>query len=290
MRKHNEMVQEAIVETISRADQLCAILTRSQKFFFFGFLALTLTAPLALMASREVVASGLGLTAVLFVAGIVSDFLGLYEKVWKTSLGKALLLLSFALITALAYGAAKQAVNLAVGFDPQVLSRSVTVAAILLVPATAFVVLFSLFFLLFLVAQLYLVFVVIKDAVGASACLRPLQARSHEPYPFATCLLRILFIYPIAAGALWASAEQIGPSYGSFIEKGTERFVYHFEALEASECEKEPEEKVIRLSGSHLIIAEKRKDGIHFTPGVCQYRRTPNKAMQPTPQSGAADG
>jgi hypothetical protein len=283
------VIQEWIQAAVDRAGTLCETLNRSQKFYFFGATFLVLTLFWAITPFTRFAATAGMIAVSLFVGGMLSDILDLYVRAWRTTIGKAVFLVLYALLSAISYGAAKQVVNIVVGFDPQFLGRTVTVVAILLLPAIAVAVLFAIFGMLFAVGQFYVVALSQRDLFEQFKCLKGIQLKITEPYPLRTFFVRI-FVYSVVVWVLLVLTQSFGPSYGRFLERATENLAYHLEGLRFSECQKPQHAKVIPISGDRLILATRVNNGVRFEPIECRYRDKPNKAMQPTPQSGAADG
>ena len=267
---------------------LCANLNRSQKFFFFGAVAAAMAVVWWITPFRQPFLSLIILGGLLFVGGVVSDLLFIYSKVWATTLGKALLLLVYALATTAAYALAAQVVNEVVAFESSKLSNAVAFVAILLVPLLVFGFTYVLFALIFIVGQLYLLLVAHAETLKNDECFKPLIPQNLERYPGCTFAARVV-IYPVAIGFIWGSAGHLLPKYGEFVETSAAAFIYHLEAVKFSRCKNVPAgAKVIPVNAKEIIVARKPAGEYSFEPLACVPKISPNKPLEPTAEPATA--
>lgn len=220
------------------------------------------------------------LSGLLFVAGVVSDLLFVYTKVWATTLGKALLLLVYALATTVAYAIAAQLVNEVVAFESSKLSNAVAFVAILLVPLFIFLSTYVLFALLFIAGQFYIVLVAHAETLKNDECFKFIIPENFERYSGRTLAARVI-IYPTAIGFLWGSAGYLLPKYKDFIEGSASAFIYHLEAVKFSRCESfHTDAKVIHVNDNEIILARRVNDEYSFTPVACVPKVLPAKSLE----------
>ncbi|MDN3517495.1 hypothetical protein QWY84_07740 [Aquisalimonas lutea] len=218
----------------------------------------------------------------------VSDILVVYSKVWATTLGKALLLLLYALSTTAAYALAAQLVNEVVAFETSMLDNAVVFVAILLVPIFVFISTYVLFALVFLFGQLYLILVAHADVLKHDECFKSVVPKNLERYPFKTLAARAI-IYPVALGFLWGSASHMLPRYGSFIETSAASFIYHLEAVRFSRCSNVPiGAKVIPVNDTEIIVVRWSDGEYSFEPMACDPKISSNNSFNPTGLSAVA--
>src|SRR5690606_14417751 len=134
------------------------------------------------------------LSGLLFVSGVVSDILFVYTKVWGTTIGKALLLLLYALATTVAHAFAAQIVNEVVGYESPMLSNAVTFVAILLVPLFIFFFTCLIFLFVSIVSQFYLLIVTHAEYIKNNECFKSIIPVNLERYPIRT-FVAIMVIY-----------------------------------------------------------------------------------------------
>lgn len=267
---------------------LCKKLSRSQKFFLFGAAMAVFAAVFWLIQFSQASFSFVVLSGLLIISGVVSDFLSIYTRVWASALGKALILLLYALSTTVAYALAAQIVNGIVAFESSTLSNAVAFVAILLVPLFIFGSTYFLFAIIFILGQFYLILVMYSDILRNDECFKSLIPKNFENYPGRTFAARLFVIYPAAIGFTWGIGGNLLPKYDEFVEESAAAFIYHLEAVEFSRCNNIPsEDKVIHVNDQEIIVASKGTKGFDFTPLGCVPKISSNKPLNGDAASGA---
>lgn len=253
---------------------LCANLNRSQRFYFFGTFVLILAAFWWTTPFSQIFTTAVILAGSLLVAGVVSDLLFIYSKVWATTIGKSVLLLLYALLSTVAYALAAQVVNEIVAYDSSKLNYTVTFVAILLVPIFIFGAIYVIFALIFALGQVYIVLVTHAEILKKDECLQSIIPANLEKWPGRTFLARVI-IYPVAFGFLFALGRLLTPIYGAFVEESATTFIYHLEAVKHSRCEIPVDAKAIQLD-DEIILMKKVGEKYKFEPRPCEPRVKPN--------------
>ncbi len=250
-------------------EHLCKKLNRSQKLFYVGIWAMLFTFFANFVAPIEFVRVWLVITFFVFICGIISDLLFIYDKLWKTHLGKGVILIIYAFTLNFAYAFSSVIVNDVVMFQSLSLTYTVNFVAILLIPLIAILLSFVVFGVFIIISQLYAVIAITISDMKPIECLKGLVPDKVENYFKTTLVLRIL-IYSSAFGAISAIAKSSMPKYEEFIYSATKSFIYHLEAIQHSRCSLEPGEKSIIVSDEEIVVVSKTKGKYSFKPQLCK--------------------
>src|SRR5690606_3339533 len=97
--------------------------------------------------------------ALLLSAGVISDFLSVYQRLWSVVIGKGLILLSYYLATTTAFALAVQILNEIVRYETAGIPYAVSFVAVLLVPMFVFGIMCLILTIALAFGQIYLMFV-----------------------------------------------------------------------------------------------------------------------------------
>jgi len=247
---------------------VCESLNRSQKFYFFGAMTAVFSAIWWMTPAKDVFISGVVFCGVLLTLGVISDVLALYKVVWDTTLGKAILLLSYFFSTNIAYALASRIVNEVVGFETSGLSYAVNFVAVLLVPLFIFASTAIIFIFCLIFGQFYLMIAMHAKQLQKIKCLAAVIPTTKEAYPGITFVVRIV-VFPAVVGFLWGMEKKMVPSYDKFIEASTSSFIFNLEANRYSRCKTPEGSKVIKVNDTEIIVVEKSGDKFVFKPQPC---------------------
>lgn len=241
-------------------------LNRSQRLYYFAAFFAVIALLVKLVPGPHVFMVGSTLCAVLFFVGIVSDIIAIYNRAWETAIGKALMLMIYAVSTSVAYGISSQVLNEVVKFDASELSYALNYVAVLLVPLFVFASAIVIFSIVLIVSQFYWMFLLLTDVLNKSRYFT--LNHKIEEYPFATFFAR-LCAFAVVSGFIVGAKPVVFPAYTEFVERSTSAFIYHLEAVRFSRCKAPADARVIRVNDNEIIVAEKRDDNYSFTPMKC---------------------
>jgi hypothetical protein len=261
MEKSNNLVEKCRF--------ICTQLNRSQKFYFFGLLSFVNVLVSYFLPFPDLLRASLTLSIILVYAGVFSDILIIYNKVWETSIGKGVLLLIFSLCVSFSYAFATQLINETVKFDTSKVVHSITFTSALLLPFLLILITYIVFAALFLLSQFYFVIVSFVSGLKDDSCLGGMIPKNIEKYPYKTFWVRMI-IYPIAFGAVWGIAGALSPMYVNKLSNLTKEFVYFFDAKTYSRCIQGKGERVITVNDKEIVIVKKENDLITFEPKACK--------------------
>ncbi|WP_159070095.1 hypothetical protein [Neisseria animaloris] len=196
-----------------------------------------------------------------FFLGVISDTLVIYNKIWSTLIGKAFLLIIYALGTTIAYGLSGQIVNEIIQFDTSAMTRTINFVAILLIPLFIFIILAIIFVIL---GYFYILFIqLIKD----------LKIKIKlEYYPWWTFTIRFIS-YILVFSFTFTLLTNLLPSYSKFLKDYTSAFIYYVESVRFSRCKNIPlNTRVLPINENEIITIRKTKDGYIFNPMACNTK------------------
>lgn len=248
---------------------LYELLNRSQKYFLVGLILAIITLFWYLTPFKSLYFVSFIIMALILMLGVISDILYIYNRVWKTTIGKSLLLLSYFFLTTLTFAIADQIVNYIVEFDSSSLNRSSTFVSILLTPLVIFVVVSFIFFMFLLLGQFYLLFITYFNNLKSSKILSIFLPNITEKYPGWSCGARFI-IYPCALGIVLAVGQNLGSKYEDFVVNQTKAFIYNFEAKKFSRCVIPEGSKVVTVSSDEIIIVTKQDGKYSFLATPCE--------------------
>lgn len=237
-------------------------LTLSQKFFFWGIIILLSSFIWYIFDDIKGFQYLLFLSIFIFACGVISDFLIIYKKLWATLLGKAIILLIYALGTNIAYGFAGQIVNEVIKFDASSMTRTISFVAILLIPLFIFI----LFSVAFVFVTIFIYFYIIAIHFIKSFKLKV----KLEFSPWCTLVVRfvsyiIVFFSAIKIGEIYM------PYYNQFLHKSTSMFIYYVESVKFTRCKDVPQHaRVVSVNDDEIIVLMKTKQGYYFKPMSCR--------------------
>ncbi|AXY60839.1 hypothetical protein [Acinetobacter sp. WCHAc010052] len=233
-------------------------LNRSQKFYLVGCLLALNTFFWYLTPANDFFKTSLFLLSLCWVAGITSDFLYVYHKIWGMTLGKVFLIILYALLTNITYGFADQIVNQIVGYESGGLNRVTNFVAIMLIPVIFILATFILFLILIFICQFYIVYVIWAKDRGSF----------NESYSGWSCAARFL-IYPFIFSMLFTFGEQSKDKYANLVSETAQSYIYNFEAKVFSRCVTPIGVKVLAVTGDEIIVVTKKDDRYNFVPTLC---------------------
>ena len=233
-------------------------LNRSQKFYLIGCVLALNTFFWYLMPTNDFFKISLLLLSVCWAAGITSDFLYFYHKLWGTILGKVVLVAIYALLTNITYGFADQIVNHIIGYESNGLNRVTNFVAIMIIPIVFVLVTFIVFLLVIFLSQFYFAYVILAKERGDL----------KENYSGWSCAARFL-IYPFIFMLLFNFGDKYKDKYSNFISEKAQWYIYDFEAKKFSRCIIPEEAKVLTVSSDEIIVVTKKDDKYSFVPTLC---------------------
>lgn len=247
---------------------LCGKLNRSQKFYYFGFVFVFLAVLWYFTPFTPIFRSIFIISGLLFTLGVASDILIVYKKVWKTNLGKGLILIIYAIATNFAYALSSQIVNEILTFESSKLIYTINLVAVMLLPLFALALTYFVFAIIFIFGQFYMLIIVNADQFKTDECLKSLIPENIESYAFTTFIIR-LFVFPLVLGFYWSISGYAMPAYNSFVESTTKAFIYNLEAKKFSRCKLATSQKAIEINDKEIVVVEKIDGEYFFTPKPC---------------------
>lgn len=211
--------------------------------------------------------------------GVINDFISLYKKIWDTLIGKASILIIYALLTNFSLALSSQVINSIIQVEPGKLIYSVSFLSILTIPllifsiSSVFLGIFIIFWQFYFFAMLFL-----KD-LRKEPALAPLFSEEKKEYVMLTLFVRGLYIL-IALSFLYGLFQSFGKSYDKFVTEKTKSFIYNFEAYSKSRCIIARDEKAIHLNDKEIVIVKKVDDSYSFTLKACKPIISPNKSLK----------
>ena len=174
---------ELIKKTLKIAQLVCTKLNRSQRIYYFsalfwGAALLCYLLTFALLAYASMIA------AIGFMfAGVISDLLEVFKRIWNTAIGKSVILLMYGGAANLAYAGSNQIINLLIKYDTAPLTYAINYVALLLVPMFVVASTIIVFGVLFFLGQVYFAFISNTESMKNSECLKTVAPSSIENYP-----------------------------------------------------------------------------------------------------------
>ncbi|WP_064791343.1 hypothetical protein [Shewanella woodyi] len=150
-------------------------LTNAQKLYLFALL---------LLMSPDY----LGLVVIITVVALTLEFWPLFERVWHSLSGKAVLLLFYAVIANFAIAGAASVVNEVVGVSTTHFSYTHNFAILLYLPAWVIAMTALAILLLQIAVPIYLVFLLMLKPFG----VKGLRLTNHNHFRFSTMLVRVI--------------------------------------------------------------------------------------------------
>lgn len=264
----NNSFKLRVKEFFENSGTICAALNRSQKLYFFGVVFCVLSAFWYVTPFEQVFLAALVTCGVLLTFGVISDLLYVYKIVWDSLLGKAVILLSYAFSTNLAYALSARVLNEIVKFDSDNLVYATNFVAVLLVPLFIVATSYIIFMLFFLFGQLYLMFAMGADQIKSIKCFSGMLPEKIELYPIATFVIRI-FAFPAVLGFVWGVSRHAAPVYENFVEKTASDFIYLLEAKSYTGCQVSKNERAIKINDDQIIVVRKIDGTVTFSPQAC---------------------
>lgn len=253
---------------IEKNSEIFSKLSRSQKLYYLGSFFAVLSICWWLTPFKDVFVATTATWMIFWFAAVASDILSVYQKVWDTILGKAVLLLSYALLTNFAYGISSQVVNGIVKFQSNALIYAINYVAVMLTPLFIFISTYLIFLALILCSQLYWFFVITTEIFKKNRFFAGVMPDRIESYPKATFAVRTLAFIVILSAA-WGFRPYIAPRYASFLENSTANFIYSFEASKYTRCKIPEDTKGIHINDNEIVVVKKDNDNYTFTPLKC---------------------
>lgn len=265
MKTRKQRIHRRIRLYVKKNERLCRLLNRSQKLYYFGILFFILATILYFIPSNQPFISFASLAVFFLISAVCSDVLTVYVSLWRTHLGKAIILIFYAATTNLAYALSSLLVNEAIEYGPVQLNYAVNFVALMLIPF--FIIAFTILILsIFLVAsQFYLFLILSIRERSISQCLK---SKSIERYPRITFVSRII-VFPVVLGGCIGMGKSYFPKYMAFLESTTQSFIYYLEAQPYSRCVLNEGERAIYTSSDELVIVQQKSGGYHFEPREC---------------------
>lgn len=247
-----------IINIQERFFEIYRKLNRSQKLYLIGVPLTLNTLFWYLTPFNDLTFLSFILLSICLSCGIVSDILFIYSKIWKTIIGKSLLLVFYVFLTTLTYAFSDQIVNSIVAFESTNINRASSFVAIMLIPIVVMVVTFIVFLVFIFLVQFYIIFVLHFSK----------NKEFSENYAGWTCAGRVL-IYPFIFGILLGVGKAYENKYENFVLSQTKAFIYNFEAKEFSRCIVPKGNKVISVSSEEIIVVSEVAGKYYFTPQIC---------------------
>ncbi len=263
-----ERLREKAKNIYDKNQALCGKLNRSQKFYYFGFICGFLAIFLYFTPFTQIFRSIFIVSGLLFTFGVASDILIIYKKVWRTDLGKGLILIIYATATNFAYAFSSQIVNEILTFESSKLIYTLNLVAVMLLPLFALALTYFVFAIIFIFGQFYMLIIINAEQFKTDKCLKILIPENIEPYAFKTFIVRF-FVFPLVLGFYWSISGHAMPAYNYFIENTTKAFIYNLEAKKFSRCKLATSQKAIEINDKEIVVVEKIDGEYFFTPKPC---------------------
>ncbi|UCX06414.1 hypothetical protein [Shewanella glacialimarina] len=167
-------------QLISRLIVLRDQLSIAQKFYLLAILLLIFKQPLALVALVSLLA-------------ILLEFWPIFEKVWHSLAGKAVLLLFYAIIANFALANASAVVNDVVGVPAQHFNYTHNFAILLYIPAWFIIISGIVMFLVQIMSPAYFLFIWILRPLG----IKSPQFIHHSTFRRSTFLVRVMLSFVV---------------------------------------------------------------------------------------------
>lgn len=212
----------------------------------------------------------------LLTLGIVIDVLGIYNWLWSKSLGKALILIIYAVLLNLSVALSDQIVNDIVGNISSNLTYSISFTSILLIPLFLAAAMAAAFIFIFTFGQIYLFAKMLINDASKNEKLKNIVPTLSEVHPLKTSLFRFfvaVFIFPFYL----TIAGHIFPHYAKGVYQASAFFIYNLQAYGKHTCEVSQPSKVIPVDGNNVIIVTPSDTGYSFKNGECKSSNKSSK-------------
>lgn len=215
--------------------------------------------------------------AFLLCIGFIADSLNIYEKAWKSTLGKAAISVVFIFIANITLSLSSQIINDALKADPSNFAYTLSFVSILIIPI---IILFSIYiiaFLSFFFGALYFILKYIFTISIKKSLIdffyknnSNLKEKTYNTISFIGRSSAIITLM-IAASL---SMKNI-PQYNFRITEFAKIFAYNFEMYAYSHCKKEKLTKIAHININYILIGTKDNNGnCHFKTSKCNLKTT----------------
>jgi len=186
--------------------------------------------------------------------GVIRDLIILFEKLWSSILGKALIILGTALSTNFAFALSSQTLNSIIGVDPSKLTYALSYTSILTIPILIAIGVIAAFILLALLGTLYFMLSIVNDDAKETPLLSKVLPTFSERYQIPTTIVRLIF-FTLVLNTTHSYFNQNSSDYNNFIVTSASSFIYHFEAFSKSRCIVNEGDKVIHINENEIVVA-----------------------------------
>ena len=222
-----------------------------------------------LVPSEKAEQEFLWLFLLCWFAAICYDVAGLFEKIYCTVIGKALLLIVFNLCTNLAIALSMQQVNSNVGTDPTLFPHTITYITILSIPVFLAIGLGLLSILLMFVFPIVILYHAVPDDAFKEILIPGSVSHSDTPYLRTTRVVQLLS-FIVFCGLVLSHNNKITSNYEPFLSDTARSFLYHFEMYENTSCVVKKGVRVAFLGEGSVLVGEKNEDEIVFVVNKCE--------------------
>lgn len=204
-----------------------------------------------------------------WISAIGVDLLGVFVRVYASTLGKAILLVTFSLCTNIAIALASQFVNSVVGLDPSKFPRAIALLSILSIPIFAIGAVAILYLVLLASSGFLLIFHSLPDD-RLKATVFPWHApREAKPFIKSTRLVQLLSI-AVFSGMVFGFAGKLFSPYEQFLYETARSFVYHWEMYSQAPCQLPPNTRAAFIADDRILLGRKDGDTYKFFTSECK--------------------
>ncbi len=212
----------------------------------------------------------------LLTLGIAIDVLVVYNWLWSKRLGKALILIIYAVVLNLSIALSDQIVNDIVGNISSNLKYSISFISILLIPLFLAAAIAAAFIFIFTFGQIYLAVKILINDASKNEKLKNIVPTLSEVHPLKTSLFRF-FVAIIIFPFYLTIAGHIFPLYAKGVYQASAFFIYNLQAYGKHTCEVSQPSKVILVDGNDVVIVTPSDSGYSFKNTECKSSNKSSK-------------
>lgn len=246
----------------------CATASRSQKLYAFGF-SIAISAILMRLAGYNNGLNILYFVMLMLGLGVTSDLVMVYKKIWESSLGKAVILLIYFVLSNIALGLSEYAINVVTEVDFISVTYTKAILTVIMIPMFAWGV--SIF--LMTMSFVLLPFVFMFFALGKDFALNPcfgFMGSIFNHYLLKTTLIVRFVAFLLLFGFVKAEGQGLARSYDSFLDKQLPFFLYLLEGRKYTSCTLGENERGVKGDDGRYLIITNNKEGYSFRSETCK--------------------
>ncbi|VVM67305.1 hypothetical protein PS659_01636 [Pseudomonas fluorescens] len=246
----------------------CSTASRSQKMYAFGY-SIALFAIVVRLAGFN---SGLNLlyfVMLMLGVGVTSDLVMVYKRVWESTLGKAVILLAYFVLSNIALGLSENAINIVTKVDFVSVVYTKAILTVIMIPLFAWGISVFLLTMSFVFLPFVFMFVVMRKDFALNPCLGFIGGMFNG-YLSKTTLAARFFAFLLLFGFVKSEGQDWARSYDGFLEKQLPFSLYLLEGRTYTSCILNENERGVKGEDGRYLIIKNSDDEYSFRTAMCK--------------------